>query len=182
MNKKIIQIGDQKLFQISEEVEKSEIKSESIQNLIKDLHDTLNAHEGTAAGLSAVQIGALKRVFVIKEKDKSGEILTLINPEITKQSSDTTIEWEGCMSINNGNKRLFGPVPRSKSVTMKYLDINGIQREITGVKFMAHLLLHELDHLDGKLFLQYVTNPENIWDEEELDEYLENNERFPDII
>ncbi|MCA9380723.1 peptide deformylase [Candidatus Dojkabacteria bacterium] len=182
MNKKIIQIGDERLLQASESVEESSIQSEEIQNLIKDITDTIKANKDSAAGLSAVQIGILKRIFVVKDNDDTKTFYrAFINPEVIEQSRETTIEWEGCMSINSNNKRLYGPVERSKVVTIKYLDENGIQREITEKNFRSHLLLHELDHLNGKLFLQYVDNPENIWNEDELDTYLDKYQRFPEI-
>ncbi|MCA9386768.1 peptide deformylase [Candidatus Dojkabacteria bacterium] len=182
MNKKIIQIGDKRLLQVSEPVEESAINTQEIQSLIKDITDTVKAHEDSAAGLSAVQIGVLKRIFVVKDNDdKKTFFRVFINPEITEQSSETTIEWEGCMSINSNNKKLFGPVERSKQVTFRYLDENGIQREISESNFRSHLLLHELDHLNGKLFLQYVSNPENIWNEDELDDYLDKYQAFPPI-
>lgn len=191
MIKDIIQIGDDRLFEISEPIEKDEISSKEVQTLAVDVMDTLKHHASSAAGLSAVQIGVLKRLFVVKRYDLEKEgsdddadlpYEVLINPKIIKASHDETIEWEGCMSISSEKSRLYGPVSRSKTVKLEYLDLNGKVKHIAGTNFFAHLLIHELDHLDGKLFLEYIDNPKNIWKAEELDEYMDVNRKFPKVV
>lgn len=184
MVKKIIQIGDERLLQISEKIKVEDIDSDEIQSLATDLLDTAKAHEDSAAGLSAVQIGILKRMFVVKMTDDEDNVSyeILINPEIVEQSREQSVVWEGCMSISAGKKRLFGPVSRSKKVLMSYYDLNGEKQEIEGKDFYAHLLIHELDHLDGKLFLQYVENPKNLWDEKELDKYMDKYGKLPPVV
>lgn len=185
MVKAIIQIGDKKLIQKSESIEIDRISSAEIQNLAKDVLDTCIANQKNAAGLSAVQIGVLKRLFVVKlvgkENDES-KWITMINPEIVKQSKEQSMEWEGCMSISSKNRRLYGPVYRSKNVEISYYDLEGKKQKISGSGFFSHLLLHEMDHLDGVLFLGYIDNPDNIWTEDELDEYLDLHGKFPKIV
>ncbi len=185
MVRKIIQIGDNRLLEESKEISKEELNSKEIKQIAEDLVDTIKHYNETAAGLSAVQIGVMKRIFAVKiEKEDSEEVeyKVLINPEIEKQSTETTIVWEGCMSISSKNQRLYGPVERSKEVRIKYTDLQGNTQRIQAEEFYSHLLLHEMDHLDGKLFLQYVSNPENLWNEEDLDKYLEQYNKFPPVV
>ncbi len=185
MIKDIIQIGDERLLIPSVEIAREKIDSKETRNLANDLVDTIKAHEDSAAGLSAVQIGVMLRMFVIKVENEETDVInyiTIINPEIVDQSSETSIIWEGCMSINSKNKRLYGPVSRAKYVKINYYDLEGEFKTIEGEDFMSHLLLHEIDHLNGKLFLQYIDNPENLWDEDSLDEYIDKNDKFPPII
>ncbi len=186
MVKDIIQIGDKRLLEASEKVDTGEISSGRIQVLIKNLEDTLVANKQAAAGLSAVQLGVLKRVYVVKDLTQDSasaayKMITLINPKILKVSRETAIEWEGCMSISAGKLRLFGPVSRPRSVKVEYQDKEGNKKYLEWEGFGSHLLQHEQDHLDGVLFLSYIQNPKNIWNEEELDRYLEKNNKFPEV-
>lgn len=192
MVKQIIQLGDPRLFQKSEPVTPEELDSPTIQNLIQDLIDTCKFHEEGTAGLSAVQIGVLKRVFVARridleeeQKEKNKEEIVwevMINPEVEILDATPHMIWEGCMSVGEGADRLFGPVSRPVKVKVTYLDAKGKQRELVGEKEMSHIIQHEQDHLDGKLFLRYVTNPQNIWKNDELEEYLDKHEAFPPAL
>jgi peptide deformylase len=190
MVKKIVQIGDSKLLNQSEPVETQKINTGEMKKLIADLVDTCKFYYKQAAGLSAVQLGILKRVYVIKRvdlevdksKDDNNNWEAIINPEITYKSADQSIEWEGCMSINVGRNKLFGPVYRPKEVEIEYFTFEGEKKKLKGEKFFSHLIQHEQDHLDGILFLSYIKNPKNIWNEEELDQYLGEFKKFPEII
>lgn len=184
MVKPIIQIGDKRLVQTSEPIEIGSISSGKIQDLAKDVLDTTIANQKSAAGLSAVQIGEMKRLFVVKlmgKEDEPDSWLTMINPEVVKTSKSQSMEWEGCMSISNNKRRLFGPVYRSKEVEIEYYDLEANKKKIKGSGFFSHLLQHEVDHLNGVLFLSYIDNPKNIWKEDELDAYLDQYGRFPEI-
>lgn len=187
MVKKIIQLGDKKLNLVSEEVKKSEISSRETQELVSNLYDTLDSNREVAAGLSAVQIGELKRIFAVKRLDlkndnEAEEIEILINPEIEVLDETLNLEWEGCMSISNQNRRLYGPVSRPRTVKVHYYDINGVEQSIIATGFFSSLMQHEYDHLEGILFLKYVTNPKNIWNEDELNAYLDTYKQFPKAV
>jgi peptide deformylase len=189
MVKKIIQIGDKKLLEQSEPVELNKIGSGETKKLITDIIDTCKFYYKQAAGLSAVQIGVLKQIYVVKrvdlEDDNSEETNenwdAIINPRIVYKSEEQSVEWEGCMSINVGKNKLFGPVYRSKIVEIEYYTPEGEKKTLRGKKFFSHLIQHEQDHLEGKLFLNYIKNPKNIWNEEELDKYLKQFKEFPPI-
>ncbi len=205
MVKEIIQLGDPRLLKTSEKIDLNQIKTQAIQNLAKDLLDTVKKHEDSAAGLSAVQIGELKRIFVVKDLRKEDLFETktddsakikydslleqsraegfeiVINPKVTYLSKKLSTEWEGCMSISSRNQRLFGPVSRADEVRIEYYDLDGKKKNLTAKDFFSHLIQHELDHLNGILFLKYIENPTNIWSEDDLDDYLSKYNRFPKI-
>lgn len=187
MIKPIIQLGNELLTQQSEPIEHAKISSGVVQDLATNLVDTLKHHTKEAAGLSAVQIGTLLQMYVIKRMDLSEEraeqeIEVLINPRIKVKNKTNNIEWEGCMSISSNNLRLFGPVARPSEIIVEYFDKEGNKKKLRAKGFFAHLIQHEQDHLNGILFLQYISNPKNIWKEDELDAYLEQYKRFPSIV
>jgi len=187
MVKEIIQIGDKRLGEKSKRVEKKEILSREIKDLIQDLKDTCNVEPDTSAGLSAVQIGVLKRVYIVRridiEKEEDEPIWeAMINPEVETEGKQTSIIWEGCLSVGTDKNRLFGPVDRHTYVTVRYLNERGEQKELKAKGFFAHIIQHEQDHLDGILFLKYVSDPRNLWKLEDLDAYITENESYPAIV
>jgi len=118
-----------------------------ILNLIKDMAETMYADSG--AGLAAPQVGVLKRIIVIDE-DKEG-LMVLVNPEIIKSEGEV-IDEEGCLSIPG----IYSDVKRSSKVTVKALNENGDQIEITKEGLTARALQHEIDHLNGILFIDRI--------------------------
>ncbi|MBU1092725.1 peptide deformylase, partial [Patescibacteria group bacterium] len=151
-----------KLREISQPVKKLD---KATLQLIKNLVDTLRCSGGV--GLSAPQIGVLKRVLAYEYKkpkgslDKTPELpLTiLINPEITKTSKKTDIEEEGCLSFPN----MFGQVKRCTKITVKALGINNKEIVFEAEGLEARVIQHELDHLDGILFIDHLENPKQIY-------------------
>lgn len=114
--------------------------------LLDDLYDTMKQKDGV--GLAAPQVGILKRVAVI---DIGEGKIELVNPEIIKQEGSQTGS-EGCLSVPG----VFGEVERPNDVTVKAQDRNGEFFEISGTELLARALCHEIEHLDGKLFLERV--------------------------
>lgn len=114
--------------------------------LLDDLYDTMKQKDGV--GLAAPQVGILKRVAVI---DIGEGKIELVNPEIIKQEGSQTGS-EGCLSVPG----VFGEVERPNDVTVKAQDRNGKFFEISGTELLARALCHEIEHLDGKLFLERV--------------------------
>ena len=133
--------------------------------LIKNLVDTLRCSDGV--GLSAPQIGNLKRVLVYEYKkpknstDKTPDLplTVLINPEIIKTSAKTEISEEGCLSFPN----MFGQVERFKKITVQTLGINNKEIKFEAKNLEARIIQHELDHLDGILFVDRLINPKQIY-------------------
>lgn len=151
--------GDEILKKVSKPVEEIDDK---IKTLVKDMLETMHKYNGV--GLAAVQVGILKRVLVIHTDYEKEEPIVLINPEIIKQKGAQTVE-EGCLSFPNK----FAKVVRPEEVIVKGLDENGNEVKITGKGLLAQALSHEIDHLNGEVFmdkilpgtLEYVTPEEN---------------------
>lgn len=128
----------------------------SIQNLIDDMIDTMRAANGV--GLAAPQIGVSQRVIVVEippdEQDPASrpQLYTLINPEIIKASEEKQIADEGCLCLPN----YVGQVPRAASVIVKARDRKGKEVRIHGTALLARALQHEIDHLDGILFVDRI--------------------------
>ncbi|MBL8014609.1 MAG: peptide deformylase [Candidatus Doudnabacteria bacterium] len=180
MVRDILQIGNPILYKKSAPVAVKDIPSKEIQTLIQDMLETCAAHDEETAGLSGVQIGEPTRIFIIRRVDLESEPWEVcINPELEIDASVRSTVWEGCLSIGTGAERVFGPVERPDHVKMTCLNEKGEQKTVDAKGYLAHIILHEFDHLEGKLFLQYIADPSNIWRSEDLDEYLEENGTFP---
>ena len=111
-------------------------------------------HEISAA-LSAVQIGCLDRVVIVRSDfdDKSTDDFTaLINPEIVKYEGDITTDYEGCLSVAG----IYGKVPRYSKVRVKALDIDGREVRFKASGFLAHVIQHEVDHINGIVFIDHI--------------------------
>ena len=156
---KIREIGDPVLSKKSSEIDIRNINNEII-DIIEDLKTTLEY--GTGLGIAAPQIGINKRIIVIgakKEKIKYNDseeipITAMINPTWKKLSDETDIQFEGCMSI----PIIRGKVERYKIIELTYYDEKGnrIIKEASG--FLARLIQHECDHLDGVNFIEKVVD------------------------
>lgn len=118
---------------------------EKIQILIDDMIETMYKYNGV--GLSAVQVGILKRVVVIDIDDGTG-VKILINPKITKTKGEQEVE-EGCLSFPNQYAKMIRP----KEVTVEALDRNGKKITIKAKDLLAQAIAHECDHLDGIVFV-----------------------------
>ncbi len=125
----------------------------SIQRLIDDMVETL--HEARGVGLAAPQIGAPLRVIVIELPGE--ETLVLVNPQIVRRSGERTV-GEGCLSIPGYR----GEIKRFTKVTAKGLDRRGREVRIRGEELMAQALEHEIDHLNGVLYVDYLESMEKL--------------------
>ena len=134
--------GDEILRKQSREVEKVDDK---IRELLDDMVETMHKYNGV--GLAAVQVGILKRVIVIDLYDDKGPI-KLINPVIIKEKGEQEVE-EGCLSFPNKYAKMIRP----KEVTVEALDENGKKIKIQGKDLLAQALTHEIDHLNGIVFI-----------------------------
>lgn len=131
------------LRKVSKKVDKFD---ENLAVLLDDMADTMYAADGV--GLAAPQIGLLKRIFVI---DVGEGLIEFINPEIVAVDGEQFGE-EGCLSV----PKRYGHVRRPYTVTARAQDRQGNWFEVTGEELMARAILHENDHLDGKLFVDLV--------------------------
>ena len=144
---KILKFGDPTLRKVSRPVDEI---TPRIRTLLDDMKDTMR--EAGGCGLAAVQVGVLRRVVVIEIEE--GKVYELINPKIIAYAGEQE-EQEGCLS----NPGSYGITKRPKHVTVRALDRNGKQYELTGEGLLARAICHECDHLDGKLYTDVQTRP-----------------------
>lgn len=129
-----------------------------IKGLLQDLLDCMHAGPGSV-GVAAPQIGVTLRVCVVdvsnsrNGKDNNHGLLQMINPVITERSG-AAIMREGCMSVPD----YTGDVERATEITVRFTDGNGIEREVEASGFEAVAIQHEMDHLDGMLFLDRIAS------------------------
>ena len=138
---KIVKLGDDTLRKVCRPVDKI---TPRLLTLLDDMVDTMRAAEGV--GLAAPQVGILKRIVVIETEP--GKVIELINPKIIAFSGEQTGE-EGCLSVPGRS----GIVTRPMHVTVRALNRYGQTVDITGSELLARAFCHELDHLDGKLYI-----------------------------
>lgn len=153
--RKIVLEGDEVLRKKSKPVS---VFNQSIKDLFDDMEETLEHENG--AGLSAVQVGILKRMFIIYDKNI---VVRVVNPEIISQSGVNKVTEEGCLSIPGK----WGDVQRPNKVVVSFQDDNGkiVKTEFTG--FTAKAFCHEYDHLDGILFIDRADRVYDTYEEYE---------------
>lgn len=126
---------------------------EATRTLMQDMLETM--YEAPGVGLAAPQIGVLKRILVmdvVKEEGAAREPYMMANPEVIWASEEKNVYEEGCLSIPDE----FADVERPSQVRVRYLDENGATHEIDCDGLLATCVQHEIDHLDGKLFIDYL--------------------------
>lgn len=156
----IATVGDPMLRERAAEVDIEELHSPRLQRLIDDLIETRRAAGG--AGLAAPQVSVPKRIAVV-EVDPSTRyaykplipLTVIVNPKIERVSRETILINEGCLSVPD----LRGDVKRFLEVRVSYLDRHGQPQETVARGLTAGTFQHEVDHLDGVLFLDRVTDP-----------------------
>ncbi len=129
--------------------------SKSIQNLINDMIETMEENYG--AGLAAPQVGKVLRLIVVRTEEI--EPFALINPEIVKKSGERVVD-EGCLSFPGYR----GEVKRAESVTVKGLDCEGKALRIKATDFLAQVLEHEIDHLNGVLYIDHLESEDKLYE------------------
>jgi peptide deformylase len=135
---------------------------ESIQKLIDDMIETMDS-TGGAAGLAAPQVGIPLQVVVI-DLPESG-LITLINPQIVKSSGECEVT-EGCLSLPGYR----GLIKRAESVTVKGRDRNGKEIRIKGEGLLAQALQHEVDHINGVVYVDHLESMDNLYKAEPEDD------------
>ena len=126
---------------------------DDVRKLMKEMLETM--YEAPGIGLAAVQVGILKRLIVIdisKDKEKR-DPLFLVNPKIVHQSKETSIYEEGCLSLPGQ----FAEIERPAKCVLKYVNYNGNEEELKAEGLLATCIQHEVDHLNGILFIDYLS-------------------------
>jgi len=148
----IIIVPDPVLKEVAKPIENI---TDAIKQQSLDMVETM--YNAPGIGLAANQIGKLNRMFVMdvnyRKNDQSRDAITMINPEIIWRSDEMSIMEEGCLSI----PQQYAEVERPKIVRVKYLNLNGAFQEMEGEGLTSHCIQHELDHLNGVLFIDYLS-------------------------
>ncbi|MCE5342713.1 MAG: peptide deformylase [Eubacteriales bacterium] len=158
--RKIVTLGDEKLRKHSKPVTKFNLR---LKILLKDMAETMYQNDG--AGLAAPQVGILKRVCVV---DVSDQLYELVNPEIVSREGGQTGP-EGCLSVPGRS----GSVTRAMKVVVKAQNAKGDPIEVIGEGFLARALCHEIDHLDGILYVDIMEH--EIFQDDEADSGVQPN-------
>lgn len=148
--RKILIAPDKRLKQRSRPVEAVD---DSVRALVDDMFETMYAADGL--GLAAIQVGEPKRIIVadVHGKDDPPNPVCLINPEVIEAGDEPIVHEEGCLSLPDQ----FAEIKRPRKVRMRYLDRDGEIREMEAEGVLAVCLQHEMDHLEGVLFVDHIS-------------------------
>lgn len=161
----IIHFPDARLRETTEIIN---VFDDELQRLIEDMFETMYAAKGL--GLAAPQIAINKKLAVIDVSNNKSETLCVVNPKILDRRGEALME-EGCLSIPGA----YDKVPRALWVKLSALDRNGNPYELEAEGLLAHCIQHEVDHLNGKLFLDYLSPLKRQWVRKKL-EKLKNKQ------
>jgi peptide deformylase len=173
--REVLQLGNPVLRQLSARV--AQPQSPEIAGLIEDLSDTLahwRAATGYGRGIAAPQLGILKRVIFLRLPGE--QPWPLINPEIIEKSAEKIVVWDACLSFLS----IFMQVERHRDITVRYQDAQSQFHEVRAgeEKNLSELLQHEIDHLDGILAVDRVTDPKTICTREEFEKRYKANSPY----
>ena len=144
----ILQYPDVRLHTVARPVQAVDAR---IQRLVSDMLETMHAAKGI--GLAATQVDVHERVIVLDVSDTHDQPLVLINPEITWASAERRTSDEGCLSVPG----IYDGVERASAITVRALDTSGRMRSMAAEGLLAVCIQHEMDHLLGKVFVQYLS-------------------------
>jgi peptide deformylase len=151
---KIAQLGHPVLRRVGDPVTREEVASERIQRLIDDMIETMREHSGV--GIAAPQVHLSRQIAVIESSERARypvraefPMTVVVNPVIVERSNELIYDWEGCLSIEG----LRGRVPRNARIVVEALDRNGKPQRLELDEFPAIVAQHEIDHLQGVLFI-----------------------------
>jgi len=143
----ILTFPDSRLRNLAKPVEKFDV---ALRVIVKDMFETM--YEAPGIGLAATQVNITKRIVVIDISEEHDEPYVFINPEILSSDGEEEMD-EGCLSVPG----FYEAVTRADSVKMKAFDEKGIEFELEAEGLLAVCIQHEIDHLDGKLFVDYLS-------------------------
>ncbi|MCX7892001.1 MAG: peptide deformylase [Burkholderiales bacterium] len=145
--REILRYPDERLHTVAAPVE---VVDDSIRELVRDMAETMYAAPGI--GLAATQVDVHKRVIVIDASEERNSLLVLINPEIVARSGEQECE-EGCLSVPG----VYDKVIRAEKVKVRALGADGAPFELEATGLLAVCIQHEMDHLEGRVFVEYLS-------------------------
>jgi peptide deformylase len=143
----ILRFPDPRLKTVATPVDKID---DSIRRLARDMAETM--YEAPGIGLAATQVDVHLRVIVIDSSETRDQLLVLINPEL-EDSEGVQVCEEGCLSVPG----IFDKVERAERVVVRYLDVQGIRQTVAAEGLLAVCLQHEMDHLEGRVFVEHLS-------------------------
>ncbi|MBB1087746.1 peptide deformylase [Lysobacter sp. SG-8] len=146
----ILEFPDARLRTVAEAVEAGEIGTPGFQTLIDDMFETM--YDAPGIGLAASQVDVHKRFMVIDVSEDREQPYVFINPEISARDGEQVYQ-EGCLSVPG----IFADVTRADRITVEYLDREGVKQVLDADGLLAVCIQHEMDHLLGKLFVDYLS-------------------------
>ena len=146
----ILEFPDPRLRTVAAPVDAAQLADPGFQRLVDDMFETMYAAPGI--GLAATQVDAHHRFMVIDVSEGKDQPLVFVNPQIQDRQGEQVYQ-EGCLSIPG----IFADVTRAGTITVRYLDRQGAEQEMTTDGLLAVCIQHEIDHLDGKLFIDYLS-------------------------
>jgi peptide deformylase len=146
----ILEFPDPRLRTKAARIDAPEVTTPAFQTLLDDMFQTM--YDAPGIGLAASQVDVHKRFMVIDVSEEKDTPLVFINPEIVT-SEGGQVYQEGCLSVPG----IFADVTRADTITVRFLDRQGVAQELTTDGLLAVCVQHEMDHLDGKLFIDYLS-------------------------
>ena len=144
----ILKYPDERLYKVAREVK---VVNNEIKTLISDMAETM--YEAPGIGLAATQVDFHQRIIIIDISEDKNNLLVMINP-ILLESRGEEINQEGCLSV----PEVFEKVKRAEWIKISAIDINGKKFELEADGLLAVCIQHEMDHLEGKVFVDYLSN------------------------
>jgi peptide deformylase len=171
--REVVEIGHPVLRERAREVTPEELRSEEVQRLIDDMIETMRAASG--AGMAANQVAETLRIAVVEVRPGNPRypykppipLTVIVNPVIEPLDAEVEQINEGCLSVPN----LRGEVPRHVNIRLRYLDREGVEHQEVRRGLTAGTFQHELDHLDGTLFVDRVTDPRTLTTWEQFERF-----------
>lgn len=172
----VLQLGDPGLREVAKRVE--DPRAPEMRSLVEDLSDTLafwRKETGYGRGIAAPQIGVNLRVIFLRLPGE--DAWPLVNPEITQRSKEKIVVWDACLSFLS----IFMKVERHRNITVRYQDLRGEWHEINAgeERDLSELLQHEIDHLDGILAVDRITDIRTLCTREEFEKRYRATSPYP---
>ena len=146
----ILEFPDTRLRTVAAPVDPAQLATPGFQRLIDDMFETMYAAPGI--GLAATQVDAHHRFMVIDVSEAKDQPMVFVNPQILAREGEQVYQ-EGCLSVPG----IFADVTRADAIVVRYLDRDGGEQELATDGLLAVCIQHEMDHLDGKLFVDYLS-------------------------
>ena len=146
----ILEFPDPRLRTVAKAIDAETVRAESFQTLLDDMFETM--YDAPGIGLAASQVDVHQRFMVIDVSENHDQPLVFVNPEILSRDGEQVYQ-EGCLSVPG----IFADVTRANSIRVKAMDRNGDAFQMDADGLLAVCIQHEMDHLDGKLFVDYLS-------------------------